>query len=123
MDRRCSAPFLLCTAAKICLSGKRNKIKQMQNGRSAGEVVGGQLGHAGWRLIIGECGPPCSRAGLLCPEPAPADMDVASIGVVFICGSQHSSASVHDSRNRLRLMKPGRGSRPVCRGRGRQTRC
>lgn len=120
MDRHHGASFpAVCTAA-LALVERQEKQDQsicrtaVQRGRS---LMGWLLDHDGRRLIIGAGGPRWSRAEWLCTGLTPT-----SISVVFMCGTQHSSASVHDSRNKLRLMKPGRGSRPFCRGRGRQTR-
>lgn len=113
------ASSLLCTAAMAAIERQEKQDQsicktEVQPGRS---LMGLLMDHDGRRLIIGAGGPRWSRAEWLCTGPTPT-----SITAVFMCGTQHSSASVHDSRNRLRLMKPGRGSRPVCRGRGRQTR-
>lgn len=108
-DRRSVATSQLCTAATT-LTERQEKQNQTSCQR-ARWLTGWLLDRDGWRLIIGAGGPRRYRAGWHCTGPTPA-----SINVVLISGTQHSSVSVHDSRNRLRLMKPGRGSRPVCRG-------
>lgn len=113
MDRRSGTTSQLCTAATTLTErqerqdqGRRKTDCQRVMRRLTGWLLDGD----GRRIIIGVGGPRWSRAGWHCTGPTPASIMI----VVLMCGTQHSSVSVHDSRNRLRLMKPGRGSRPAC---------